>query len=155
MAGELYRRGFEIGASSVRVDQLSDGVLEYLRGSGLRTITIAPEAGTERLRRIIRKEASDEIIFEGVERIARAGFRALRIYYMIGLPFEEEGDRLGLIRQAREIRSFFYSRISGTGRVTVSLHPFVPKPRTAFQWSRMLPPGCGRTHGRRRRGSWY
>ncbi len=140
LAGALYERGFEIGASSVRVDQLTDGVLGYLRGSGLQTLTIAPEAGTERLRGLIRKEASDEKIMEGVDKVARAGFRSLRIYYMIGLPYETDADRTGLIREATRIRSYFLSRIKGHGRVTVSLHPFVPKPRTAFQWSPMLRP---------------
>ncbi len=140
MAGELSRRGFEIGVSSLRVDQLTDEVLGYLRAGGLRTITVAPEAGSDRLRRVIRKEASDEVILEGVKKAARAGFRAIRIYYMIGLPLEEEEDREALVRQALEIRSTFLSAGSAGGQVTVSLHPFVPKPRTPFQWSAMIRP---------------
>lgn len=140
MAEMLFTRGFEIGASSVRVDQLTLPLLEYLRKSGLQALTIAPEAGTERLRKIIAKEATDEKIMAGVSKVAAAGFRSLRIYYMVGLPFETEHDRAGLVSEAMRIRSHFYNEINGSGRVTVSLHPFVPKPRTSFQWSAMRKP---------------
>lgn len=140
LAGELFRRGFGIGVSSLRVDQLTDKVLGYVEASGTRTITVAPEAGSERLRRVIRKEASDATILEGVEKAARAGFRKLRVYYMIGLPYEEEEDLQALVRQALEIRSTFLASGPAARGVTVSLHPFVPKPRTAFQWSPMIRP---------------
>ncbi len=140
IASRLFDRGFEIGVSSLRVDQLTDEVLAILRRSGLRTITVAPEAGTERLRKLIRKEASDEVILAGVEKAARAGFRSLRIYYMIGLPFEEEGDIDGLVEGALAMRARFLDVASGPVRVSVSLHPFVPKPRTPFQWSAMIEP---------------
>ncbi len=140
MAGELLRRGFEIGVSSLRVDQLTDPVLAYVESSGTRTITVAPEAGSERLRRLIGKEASDATILEGVEKAARARFRKLRMYYMVGLPFETENDRDALVRQALEIRSTFLSAGPEARGVTLSLHPFVPKPRTPFQWSPMIRP---------------
>ena len=140
IAGELFRRGYEIGASSVRVDQLTDSMLSVLHGSGLRTLTIAPEAGTEELRRRIRKEAADEVILEGVARAARVGFRSLRAYFMVGLPFERASDLEGIVRLSREIRARFRSEAKGEARVTISLHPFVPKPGTPFQWAPMLPP---------------
>ncbi|MFH1277171.1 MAG: radical SAM protein [Candidatus Eisenbacteria bacterium] len=140
IAGGLFRRGFEIGASSVRVDQLTDSVLHYLRESGLRTLTIAPEAGTASLRERIRKKASDGKILEGVERAAKAGFPSLRIYYMVGLPFETDEDRAGIVRLSEEIRGRFRGAGGRRGKVTVSLHPFVPKPRTPFQWAAMTRP---------------
>lgn len=140
IAGGLFRRGFEIGASSVRVDQLTDSVLRYLRESGLRTLTIAPEAGTASLRERIGKKASDGKILEGVERAAKAGFSSLRVYYMIGLPFETDEDRSGIVRLSEEIRGRFRGAGGGRGKITVSLHPFVPKPRTPFQWAAMARP---------------
>ena len=140
IARELHHRGYEIGISSVRVDRLSESVLRVLRDGGLRTLTIAPEAGTGRLREKIGKKASDEAILEGVEKAGRAGFPAIRIYYMVGLPFETEEDRAGIVRLTGEIRERFRTAAGRPGKVTVSLHPFVPKPRTPFQWSRMLRP---------------
>ncbi|RPJ42321.1 MAG: radical SAM protein [Candidatus Latescibacterota bacterium] len=144
MTERLSRKGFLVTASSVRVDQLTDPVLHALVQSGSRTLTIAPEAGTERMRALIQKKASDEVILDGVERAARAGFRNLRAYFMVGLPFETEEDRLGIVGLARRVRERFRSAGrgpgAGAGRVTISLHPFVPKPLTPFQWSRMLPP---------------
>ncbi|MFH1681640.1 MAG: radical SAM protein [Candidatus Eisenbacteria bacterium] len=136
----LVRRGYLVTASSVRVDQLTEPVLESLRRSGLRTLTIAPEAGTEELRARIGKEAGDEVILSGVERAGRAGFRNLRVYFMVGLPFETEEDREGIACLAAEIRRRFSGAGSKRGTVTISLHPFVPKPRTPFQWSPMSRP---------------
>lgn len=140
IAAGLLRRGWLVTASSVRVDQLTDPVLDALRRSGLRTLTIAPEAGTPALRARIGKNASDEAILSGVERAGRAGFRNLRVYFMLGLPRETEEDREGILRLAQAIRARFRSAGARTGTVSISLHPFVPKPRTPFQWSRMLRP---------------
>jgi radical SAM superfamily enzyme YgiQ (UPF0313 family) len=140
IAERLFRSGRLVTISSVRVDHLTDSVLRVLRESGLRTLTIAPEAGTARLRARIGKEASDDAILDGVGRAARAGFRSLRAYFMVGLPFETEEDRAGIARLAGAIRDRFRSAGSRDARVTLSLHPFVPKPRTPFQWSRMMAP---------------
>jgi radical SAM superfamily enzyme YgiQ (UPF0313 family) len=140
IAAGLLRRGWLVTASSVRVDQLTDSVLDALRRSGLRTLTVAPEAGTPALRARIGKETSDEAILAGVERAGRAGFRNLRVYFMLGLPRETEEDREGILHLAQAIRARFHSAGAKTGTVSISLHPFVPKPRTPFQWSRMLTP---------------
>ncbi len=120
---------FSITLSSLRLDVLDEELLELLKSSGYTTITVAPEAGTERLRRIINKPIEDERIIQGLEMIQKAGFKRLKLYFMIGLPEETDEDILSivaLVKRAREI-------LRG-GHITVSVTPFVPKPFTPFQW---------------------
>lgn len=140
MVRELTSRGFEVAVSSLRVERMTDPVLSLLRKGGLRSLTVAPETATDRMRNVIGRAPDEEAVLGGVERAARAGFRSLRLYYMIGLPTETEEDRTAIVRLTKEIRSCFLTAGSGEGRITVSLHPFVPKPMTPFQWSRMLKP---------------
>ena len=121
----------DITLSSLRLDVLDDELLRLLKASGYTTITVAPEAGSERLRRIINKPLGDEEIIRGFEMIQEAGFHRLKLYFMIGLPEETDEDILSmaaLVRRAREI-------LKG-GHITVSVTPFVPKPLTPFQWHR-------------------
>ncbi|MBN1824850.1 MAG: radical SAM protein [Candidatus Eisenbacteria bacterium] len=138
MIDALADRGFLVTVSSLRVERTGEGALRRLRESGLRTLTVAPEAATDRLRRVIGRPPSEEEILAGVDRAARAGFRSLRLYFMVGLPTETEEDREAIAPLVRIIASRF--RAAGGGEIAVSLHPFVPKPRTPFQWSAMTRP---------------
>ena len=138
MIDELADRGFLVTVSSLRVERTSEGALRRLRESGLRTITVAPEAATDRLRRVIGRPPTEEEILAGVDRAARAGFRSLRLYFMVGLPTETGEDREAIVPFARKVARRF--RAGGGGEIALSLHPFVPKPRTPFQWSAMERP---------------
>jgi radical SAM superfamily enzyme YgiQ (UPF0313 family) len=100
-------------------------------------VTLAPEAGTQRLRDYIGKQMTEEHILEGVKAAFEEGIESIKLYFMIGLPTETEEDLLGICELARKIfetgRSFT-NRI----RVTVNLATFVPKPHTPFQWERQI-----------------
>ena len=126
--------------SSVRADRLDEGYLGYIKDAGQKTVTIAPEAGTERLRSVINKGLSDEDILGAISTIAREAIPNIRLYFMIGLPSERDEDIEGIIDTAIACRDRFIdeSRIHGTvGKITLSVNSFVPKPFTPFQWHPM------------------
>jgi len=126
----LRKLGMGISVSSLRVDPLPEVLLEALVESGTHTLTIAPEAGSQRLRDVIRKGVSEEEIMEAVDRAA-GRFPHLKLYYMIGLPTETEADVEALVDLTRAVRERF------PGRLTVNITPFVPKAHTPFQWAPM------------------
>lgn len=131
----------KVSVSSFRVDRLPDVLLEAIAYSGVQTLAIAPEAGSERLRRVIRKEMTDEEILEGVERILNKGVSNLKLYFMIGLPTETEEDLDNLIQVTLRIRQKMIEKARETGRlgkISLSINPFIPKPLTPFQWSPMV-----------------
>ncbi|MDT8316763.1 MAG: radical SAM protein [bacterium] len=126
--------------SSVRADALREDYMGHVKKGGLKTVTIAPEAGTERLRDVINKGLSDEDIEESVVLLAKLGVPNLRFYFMIGLPTEEESDIEGIIEITKKCRNIFIdgSRVHGrVGNITLSINCYVPKPFTPFQWHPM------------------
>jgi radical SAM superfamily enzyme YgiQ (UPF0313 family) len=133
LARELLRMGARISVSSLRVDPLPGGLLEALAESGTRTLTIAPEAGSERLRRKIRKGISTDDILHAVELAAQYDFPQLKLYFMIGLPTEEEDDINQIVELLRAIRKRYHRHI------TANVTPFVPKAQTPFQREAMAP----------------
>ncbi len=110
-------------------------LLRELSRSGQRSLALAPEAGSERLRRAINKPFADEVLFEAVRRIGEAGVVHLKLYLMWGLPGEWAADRQALVELvagARRALLAAHRGRGGTGRLSVSLNPFVPKPHTPF-----------------------
>ena len=125
----------EASISSLRMDTLSHERLELLKAVGYKTITIAPEAGSGRLRRVINKDLSEDDIFNAVDKIGESGIKRVKLYFMIGLPTEEEGDIDAMIELSLKIRKRLNDRKSSRGVfITLSINPFVPKPWTPFQW---------------------
>jgi len=122
-----HRRLFSV--SSVRLDLLTEEIAEMLHRGGQQTITVAPEAGTERLRQIIGKPLTDQQIFEGMSAAWNGGLRRIKMYFMVGLPTETEEDVKSIAQLARTIASSFRWE-----RLVVSVSCFVPKPWTPFQW---------------------
>jgi radical SAM superfamily enzyme YgiQ (UPF0313 family) len=102
--------------------------------SGHRTVTIAPEAGTERLRTVVAKGLRDEEIFSAVEALASHGIRDLKLYFMIGLPTETQEDSEAIIALTKQIRHHMGKGGRRVGEITLSITPFVPKAWTPFQW---------------------
>jgi len=102
--------------------------------AGHKSVSIAPEAGTERLRRAINKRITEEDILGSSEMILESGIETLRLYFMIGLPTETRDDAAGIVELLRKVRG-----ISKRGYITLSISTFVPKPFTPFQWHPMLP----------------
>src|SRR6059036_3269563 len=140
--GELLKivedNGLELSISSIRADSLTDGLVAALARGGHRTLTIAPEAGTERLRRAIRKAITDEQILTACDLVRKNGIPNLKTYFMIGQPTETDED----VEAIPELAGRMLERLrvldpSGKpfGRLTLSVSSFVPKPWTPFQWA--------------------
>ena len=136
----LEETGLRVGVSSVRVDLVPDSLLRLMLKTGLRTMTIAPEAGSERLRKAINKPISSEEILTGARRILEKGIKHLKVYYMVGLPTETDGDIEELIEMTRRLARLQRTLGEPGGRLRLSINPFVPKALTPFQWSPMASP---------------
>ena len=140
LIGALRARGGAVSLSSVRADSLSAGLVQGLVESGTRTLTIAPEAGTERLRAVIHKSLSDRRLFEAVDLIAESGVPSVKLYFMIGQPTETHEDIEGIIHLAKAARHRILQKRrnpTSLAELTVGVSSFVPKPWTAFQWCAM------------------
>lgn len=143
VAQGLVDLGVAIGISSLRMDRMPEVLIDCMVRSGVRSCTVAPEAGSERLRQLIRKEMTEDVILAGVEMLLAKGMRDLKLYSMLGLPTETEADLQELVALIFKIwdRMKQYGRSRGAlGTLTVSVNPFVPKPATPLQWCAMAPP---------------
>ncbi len=130
----IIERGFGLTTSSFRADMLDADLARLLRRGGLRTVTIAPEGGTERIRRIMNKNLTDAAVLDAARACAEAGFSGLRLYYMVGLPWERPADVAAIADLTGRIAAIVAGKV---GAVTVSINPFIPKPQTPFQWAPM------------------
>jgi radical SAM superfamily enzyme YgiQ (UPF0313 family) len=133
----LHEMGYSISPASLRLDDLTESIVRTLRSSGERTITIAPETGSDRLRRVINKTVTNDEILDRAELIFANGFENLKLYYMIGLPTETDEDLVAIRDLTLELRDrmFKHARPRGTvGRIIGSVNPLIPKPGTAYQW---------------------
>jgi radical SAM superfamily enzyme YgiQ (UPF0313 family) len=147
--------GYGISPASLRVDDLTPAILERLRASGERSVTIAPETGSDRLRRVINKNVSNAEILDRVDLIFASGFENLKLYFMVGLPTETDEDLVAIRDLAVEIRERMlkYARGRGRlGRIVGSVNPLIPKPGTAFQWLPMEDPAVTDRKMKRLRG---
>jgi radical SAM superfamily enzyme YgiQ (UPF0313 family) len=128
--------------SSLRADALTPELIRVMKQSGVKTATIAPDAGSARMRRIINKGISEEDIFCAVNALVDEGIPNLKLYFMIGLPEERTADVDAVVDLCDRIKGHFLksSRVKGRmGTITVSVNAFVPKPFTPFQWHPMAP----------------
>lgn len=130
---ELRRMGAEISLSSLRIKPLSATVLAAVLESGAKTLALAPEAGSERLRRVINKGISEADIFRAVTMMAGYRLKQLKLYFMIGLPTETDADIAEIVRLARGVKEVITRSKSGC-RLVLNVAPFVPKAGTPFQW---------------------
>ncbi len=119
---------------SMRPDTFSSSLAGWLKKVRKSSLTFAPEAGTERMRRVINKEISEEDLFRAVEIAYQQGWNLVKLYFMIGLPTEREEDIRAIWRMVRETSHI--GKKFGGKKVNISLSPFVPKPHTPFQWER-------------------
>ena len=139
--GELLKiveeNGLELSISSLRADSLTEDLVAALARGGHRTLTMAPEAGTERLRRAIRKPITDDQLMTACDLVRAHGIPNLKCYFMIGQPTETSEDVEAIPALAG--RMLEHLRVLGPsgqpfGRLTLSISSFVPKPWTPFQW---------------------
>jgi radical SAM superfamily enzyme YgiQ (UPF0313 family) len=133
----LVEMGYSISPASLRLDDLTPTLLELLRRSGERTITIAPETGSDRLRRVINKTVTNDEILAAADMIFATGFDNLKLYFMIGLPTEADDDLIAIRDITLQLREIMLRHQRGRGqigRIVGSVNPLVPKPGTAYQW---------------------
>jgi radical SAM superfamily enzyme YgiQ (UPF0313 family) len=141
----LNEMGYAVSPASLRLDDLTEPIVRLLRQSGEKTITIAPETGSDRLRRVINKTVTNDEILDRAELIFSSGIENLKLYYMIGLPTETDDDLIAirdLTLQMRD-RMMRHARTRGqVGRIVASVNPLIPKPGTAYQWLPMEDPSA-------------
>ena len=139
----LLEMGYAISPASLRLDDLTESIVRVLRKSGERTITIAPETGSDRLRRVINKTVTNDEILDRAELIFANGIENLKLYYMIGLPTETDDDLVAIRDLTLQMRDRMLAHAKGRGtigRIIGSVNPLIPKPGTAYQWLPMEDP---------------
>ncbi|MFQ5903928.1 MAG: radical SAM protein, partial [Candidatus Binatia bacterium] len=136
----IVDRGGQVHPASLRLEGISTELMDLLTASGLRTVTLAPEAGSERLRQVINKGLSEEQILEKTIVALEGGISHLKLYFMLGLPTEEQEDVEAIVKLTKRIchmtRKACHSR-RPPWNIQLSISPFVPKPFTPFQWEAM------------------
>ncbi|MDA1183902.1 MAG: radical SAM protein [Acidobacteria bacterium] len=136
----LAGMGYSISPASLRLDDITPPLVRLLRESGERSITIAPETGSDRLRRVINKTVTNDEILASAEMIFASGIENLKLYFMIGLPTEADEDLVAIRDLVLQLREIMLSHARGRGhigRIVGSVNPLVPKPGTAYQWMPM------------------
>lgn len=137
LAEALLEDKVSISIPSLRTSGLKDKILEEIKKIRKTGFTIAPEAGTERLRRVINKNISDDEIYRGSETLFSKGWRLIKLYFMIGLPTENDEDINGIVEMAKKIFEIGKRIWKRNVEINLTISPFVPKPHTPFQWCEM------------------
>jgi radical SAM superfamily enzyme YgiQ (UPF0313 family) len=134
---EIFRRLLRMEAqfsiSSLRISSLTPEMLEMLVKGGLRSVALAPEAGSEGLRRVIKKGLQEEEILQAISNAAEKGMQQIKLYFMIGLPSESDDGMQSIVDLTLAGKNIIDKKRHKT-RLTVNLSPFVPKAGTPFQW---------------------
>ena len=132
----IRSKDMRYSCASLRADSLTQAVVDGLADSGQKTITIAPETGSERLRCVINKGISEEHLQNAATLSAKSGIQHMRLYIMIGLPTETDEDIEAIVGLAERTQAHM-AEVGCKGRLTLSINPFIPKPFTPFQWMAM------------------
>jgi radical SAM superfamily enzyme YgiQ (UPF0313 family) len=140
---DLAALDYEVSVASLRLDDLTPGFVFKLADTGVQGLTLAPECGSDRMRRILNKQFTNEEILDKATWIFENGILNLKLYYMVGLPGEEHGDVEAIVTLTDAIRERMLAVARGRGRIGrihPSVNPFVPKPGTPYQWLPMEDP---------------
>jgi len=138
----IVDKGGKVSLSSLRLDRLTSGLLHLLVKSGHKTVSLAPEGGSQRMRDLIRKNLTECQILDAVQMVAEAGILNLKLYFIIGLPGETDDDLQELLNLTAAIQSRVVEQARAhkrLGEITLSVNPFIPKPFTPLQWAGMCP----------------
>jgi radical SAM superfamily enzyme YgiQ (UPF0313 family) len=140
IAASVADGGGRLSPSSLKADCISPSLASALARNGVRSVTIAPEAGSERMRKVINKNLTEADILRAADLLVERDIESLKLYFMIGLPEERDDDVLGIADLTGKVLERVRGSHKHIGGVTVSLNPFVPKPWTPFQWDPMEQP---------------
>ena len=130
----LEQHHIQFSVASIRADMLTPQIAQALYNSGQRTMTVAPEAGSERMRAAINKGITEEHVERAIAIAAEAGMRHIKLYYMIGLPGEEDADIEATVQMILRMRAKM-DALGSRGELIISVNGFVPKPWTPYQWA--------------------
>ncbi len=139
---ECSSRGINISLPSLRIDAFSLDVMSKVQDVKKSSLTFAPEAGSQRLRDVINKGLTEDIIVKGAAEAFRGGWNRVKLYFMLGLPTEQKEDMEGIAWLSEKIAETYYDEVPkeqrhGKVQIVASSSFFVPKPFTPFQWARM------------------
>jgi radical SAM family uncharacterized protein/radical SAM-linked protein len=134
LAGELRKRGVSMSVASLRAYGLNEDLLDELALTRISGLTFAPEAGTQRMRDVINKNVTEAHIEESSRRVFSRGWHRLKLYFIIGLPTEEDDDVRGIVETGHRMLAIGRSQLGNRAEVTVSVSSHVPKPHTPLQW---------------------
>ncbi len=141
LIGECGAKGVNISLPSLRIDAFSLDVMGKVQDVKKSSLTFAPEAGSQRLRNVINKGLTEEMILEGAGQAFEGGWNRVKLYFMLGLPTENEEDMKGIAWLAEKIAERYYDvpkeQRNKKCQIVVSTSFFVPKPFTPFQWAQM------------------
>ncbi len=143
IASGLVDRGFRISCASLRAETVEAPLLDALADSEQGTITIAPEVATENLQKVVNKAIPRERLYYIFEEALKRNILNLRLYFLIGVPYETPSDVTAIAEMAKEMRTILLPHAKRTGkigRISFTISPMVPKPHTPFQWVPMEPP---------------
>ncbi len=137
---EIKKRKLNVNFSSLRLVDLNEKVLNAISNFNINSVTIAPETGGDLLRKRINKDVKNDEIFNGLNLLFKSGILSLKLYFLIGLPFECErdiNDIVKFVEKVREMADIYWKKRGRNGEINVSVNPFVPKPLTPFQFYEM------------------
>jgi radical SAM family uncharacterized protein/radical SAM-linked protein len=134
MIDKYYAQRVALALPSLRVESLNEKLIESIKRVRKTSFTLAPEAGTDKMRKIINKGNTSEDLLSTIDKVFSAGWKSIKLYFMIGLPGEEQEDLEGII----DLSHAAVRAAKNRGQVTISLSTFVPKPHTPFQWEEQI-----------------
>jgi radical SAM family uncharacterized protein len=141
LAGELRKRGVSMSVASLRAYGLNEDLLDELALTRISGLTFAPEAGTQRMRDVVNKNVTEAHVEESSRRVFARGWHRLKLYFMIGLPTEEDDDVRGIVETGQRMLAIGRGLAGNRAEVTVSVSSHVPKPHTPLQWCAQDPLG--------------
>ena len=137
LMGGFEKRKISLSLSSLRPRGLSPEIVENIVKVRKTGFTLVPEAGTERLRRVINKKLDDREIHDALSYAFAKGWKLVKLYFMVGLPTETDEDLAGIVALIREVIGTGQKILGAPPRIHLSVSSFIPKPHTAFQWAAM------------------
>ena len=133
----ILAQNAQVGIGSLRIDQINEKIVDLIKAGGIETVALAPEAGSQKMRDVLRKDITEDEILRAAELLIGKEIPNLRLYFMVGLPGEEDQDIDAIIDLTRKIQQHALLYTQGKRkfrRITLSVNQFIPKPQTPLQW---------------------